>query len=134
MIARLQNQPFVDYFPICVFTYYLLIQLSLYATYRNEGAAIMPSLPKAGNSMSNFRNTLAALPFVTGPDNSSLVYWSANLTNGRKLADSCVEFMRCNDAPTMLGQITKAQIALGRFGTVEISFWQRIAECTMVGV
>jgi hypothetical protein len=75
---------------------------------------------------------LDTLPFYSETAGRGFL-WSVGLGNGRDLADACVAFMVENDAPTLLGQVAKAQISLGVFGHAEVTFWQRIAEHAMTG-
>jgi hypothetical protein len=69
------------------------------------------------------RDSLSTLPFVAG-DN----LWAPATRNGRDLANACLDFIMARGAPTLLGQVAKAQITAGAYGQTEVQFWQRIAE------
>ena len=53
-------------------------------------------------------------------------YGSDN-TKGHDYADEVLEYMRQHDYPGLLGHVTKAMIAHGKFGGVEVGFCERVS-------
>lgn len=54
--------------------------------------------------------------------------WNRDNAQGRGFADQCVEHMRENDAPMVLGYVVEAMLHKGRYGGVEVGFFHRIAQ------
>jgi hypothetical protein len=61
---------------------------------------------------------LSGLPFVDVGDAGAISLWSIGLTGGHGHADACVAYVVAKEAPMLLGQVAKAQIALGLYGAV----------------
>lgn len=70
---------------------------------------------------------LIALPFYCEADGRRSL-WSARVSDGRAAADTLVAYIRAHEATPILGHVARAQFMGGRFGAVEIAFWQRMAE------
>lgn len=50
---------------------------------------------------------------------------------GRDLAKKLIEDMRDREAPFLLGHTVKAMIERGRYGAIEIGFFQQISEIAL---
>ena len=60
--------------------------------------------------------------------------WSAGNARGRDIADECLTYMKERESPMFLGHVAQAIASKNRFGSVEVGFFHRIAECAMTSI
>lgn len=94
----------------------------------------MLRLYSQGAKVKNSATALDEQPFMSALNNNVIPFWSSDLTDGRAHAEAVAGYMARREAPSLLGQITKQQMAIGVYGVIEIAFWQRIAELVMSAV
>ena len=57
--------------------------------------------------------------------------WGEDNLLGRRMARQCIQTMREQEAPLLLGAVVREVVAKGRYGGIEIGFFQEIAEETL---
>lgn len=79
---------------------------------------------------------VSELGFVETHGGHPTSMWSPNASGnysldnkiGRTHADQCVDLMRRQNNPALLGQVVRAMVDKGRFGGVEVGFMNRVAD------
>lgn len=86
-------------------------------------------------------NHLSDLDFIASEDNSVRSMWMVAPTGdydrdtatGRDYALACIEFMRSQGRPEILGPIVRDMIASKQYGPIEIGFLAVIGRTLVVG-
>jgi hypothetical protein len=78
------------------------------------------------------RDDLEKLPFA-GQTSGQLDLWVPSSSDGREMAGAVLDLVRQYDAPPLLAQVVRAQLARGIFGAAEVSFYHTLAHYAAIG-
>lgn len=68
------------------------------------------------------------------PETESTGSYESDNNLGRSRAEELVQYMRANQAPMILGHVSKRIVSLGKYGPMEIGFFNHLALLAMRGI
>ena len=85
------------------------------------------------------QQTLGTLSFAQSSEGGKVILWSDGKSDGyvdgcregRGRATEVLDMIRAHHMPSLLGNVVDAIVARGRYGAVEVGFFQQIAEAAM---